>query len=563
MRRSSTSGPRSAQRAPGSCSYGIPTLPPFTQRIPPTTRSICECVWPARTTSASTPSRIAASRSSGVTSVTISVSLAGVPWQRSTRPSPSISTSAVGRQRGDPLELRVAEPVGAPGRVLAFARDHHPLAVPVDLDQAVVEPGEQVEALAPGTVPRPCRRRRGRGRRPATSGSASTASSAGRFPWTSKRAATRTQPMMTPSDLPRRALVVGLARSGRAAALALAARGVEVVATDRDEELDAGRLRAAGVEVRLGADDPALLDGVDLLVKSPGVPAEAPLVAAARERAVPVWSEVELAYRFLPGNPVLGVTGTNGKTTTTELLGAIFRAAGRPVEVAGNVGRPLSAVADPDPEAWVVAELSSFQLEDIEAFRATVGVLLNVTPDHLDRHGSLDGLHGRQAPALREPDGRGRRRRPARVPGRAGCRAPRRVRARRRAPRRAAPAGDAQPRERRRRDRRRARRGHSRRGDRRGPPHVRRRSAPARAGRRGRRRPLRERLEGDEPRGGRARADRLRPDPAHPRRLPQGRVVRLPRPRRPRARRAARVSDRRVRAGDRGRARPRERPVRR
>ena len=195
---------------------------------------------------------------------------------------------------------------------------------------------------------------------------------------------------MTPSDLPRRALVVGLARSGRAAALALAARGVEVVAADRDEELDTGRLRAAGVEVRLGADDPALLDGVDLLVKSPGVPAEAPLVAAARERAVPIWSEVELAYRFLRGNPVLGVTGTNGKTTTTELLGAIFRAAGRPVEVAGNVGRPLSTVADPDPDAWVVAELSSFQLEDIDAFRATVGVLLSVTPDHLDRHGSLE-----------------------------------------------------------------------------------------------------------------------------------------------------------------------------
>jgi UDP-N-acetylmuramoylalanine--D-glutamate ligase len=196
--------------------------------------------------------------------------------------------------------------------------------------------------------------------------------------------------MMTPSDLPRRALVLGLARSGRAAALALAARGVEVVAADRDEELDAGRLRAAGVEVRLGADDPASLDGVDLLVKSPGVPAEAPLVAAARERAVPVWSEVELGYRFLPGNPVLGVTGTNGKTTTTELLGAIFRAAGRPVEVAGNVGRPLTTVVDPDPDAWVVAELSSFQLEDVDSFRAAVGVLLNVTPDHLDRHGSME-----------------------------------------------------------------------------------------------------------------------------------------------------------------------------
>jgi UDP-N-acetylmuramoylalanine--D-glutamate ligase len=196
---------------------------------------------------------------------------------------------------------------------------------------------------------------------------------------------------MTPDfSPPRRALVLGLARSGQAAALALAARGVEVVAADRNEELDTGRLRGAGVEVRLGADDPASLDGVDLLVKSPGVPAESPLVAAARQRAVPVWSEVELGYRLLPGNPILGVTGTNGKTTTTELLGAIFRAAGRPVEVAGNVGRPLSAVVDPDPAAWIVTELSSFQLEDIERFRAQVGVLLNVTPDHLDRHGSLE-----------------------------------------------------------------------------------------------------------------------------------------------------------------------------
>jgi UDP-N-acetylmuramoylalanine--D-glutamate ligase len=105
---------------------------------------------------------------------------------------------------------------------------------------------------------------------------------------------------------------------------------------------------------------------------------------------VPVWSEVELGYRFLPGNPVLGVTGTNGKTTTTELLGAIFRVAGRPVEVAGNVGRPLTTVVDPDPDAWVVAELSSFQLEDVDSFRAAVGVLLNVTPDHLDRHGSME-----------------------------------------------------------------------------------------------------------------------------------------------------------------------------
>ena len=196
--------------------------------------------------------------------------------------------------------------------------------------------------------------------------------------------------MIADSDLPRRALVVGLARSGGAAALALVRHGVAVRATDRDEELDAGRLRELGVEVRLGADDPALLDGVDLIVKSPGVPAEAPLVAGARERGVPVWSEVELGARLLP-NPILGVTGTNGKTTTAELLGAIFRAAGEPVEVAGNVGRPLTSLDRSTREdAWIVCELSSFQLEDVDRFHAAIGVLLNLTPDHLDRHGSLE-----------------------------------------------------------------------------------------------------------------------------------------------------------------------------
>jgi UDP-N-acetylmuramoylalanine--D-glutamate ligase len=188
----------------------------------------------------------------------------------------------------------------------------------------------------------------------------------------------------------RRALVVGLARSGRAAAVALARRGVEVVAFDRDEELDAGRLRRAGVEVRLGAEDPALADGVDLLVKSPGVPAETPLVRAAREQGVPVWSEVELGFRLL-ASPLVGVTGTNGKTTTVELLGAIFRTAGRDVEVAGNVGRPLTGLDRVLLEGtWVVCELSSFQLEDVETLRPRVAVLLNLAPDHLDRHGTFD-----------------------------------------------------------------------------------------------------------------------------------------------------------------------------
>jgi UDP-N-acetylmuramoylalanine--D-glutamate ligase len=149
----------------------------------------------------------------------------------------------------------------------------------------------------------------------------------------------------------RRVLVVGLARSGKAAAEALVAEGATVVGFDRDEALQAGRLRELGVEVHLGREEETLLQGIDLVVKSPGVPGETLLVQVARERAVPVWSEIELGARLLP-NPILGVTGTNGKTTTTELLGAVFRAAGRPAEVAGNVGRPLtSLVGGGSPDA--------------------------------------------------------------------------------------------------------------------------------------------------------------------------------------------------------------------
>jgi len=168
-----------------------------------------------------------------------------------------------------------------------------------------------------------------------------------------------------------RALVYGLARSGVAAAAALEARGDEVVRVDRDNE-----------------DDLDLLRDVDLLVKSPGVPGERPLVVAARERGIPVWSEVELGWRLLAPRPFVGVTGTNGKTTTTELLGAIFRAAGRPVAVAGNVGTPLSGIVAPE-DAWIVCELSSFQLEDVHEFTCEVAVLLNLEPDHLDRHGTF------------------------------------------------------------------------------------------------------------------------------------------------------------------------------
>jgi UDP-N-acetylmuramoylalanine--D-glutamate ligase len=192
--------------------------------------------------------------------------------------------------------------------------------------------------------------------------------------------------------LPPRALVVGLARSGRAAASALARRGVHVVAADSSLDADAGRLGELGVELRLGTEEEALLEGVDLVVKSPGVPAESGLVAGARLRGIPVWSEVELGYRLLPtGARVIGVTGTNGKTTTTELLGAIFRADGRPVEVAGNVGRALTDAAEAAAEGtWIVCELSSFQLEDVQTLACDVAVLLNLEPDHLDRHGTFD-----------------------------------------------------------------------------------------------------------------------------------------------------------------------------
>ena len=170
--------------------------------------------------------------------------------------------------------------------------------------------------------------------------------------------------------LPGSALVLGLARSGQAARAALERRGVRVVGADRELGND---------------DDVSLLDGTELLVKSPGVPAEAVLVVEARLRGIPVWSELELGSRVLE-NPLVAVTGTNGKTTTSELLGAMLGA-----PVAGNVGVALSELDGAvEPGSWVVVEASSFQLEDIDTFRPRVAVLLNLEPDHLDRHGSLE-----------------------------------------------------------------------------------------------------------------------------------------------------------------------------
>lgn len=189
----------------------------------------------------------------------------------------------------------------------------------------------------------------------------------------------------------RRALVVGLGRSGQAAALALARRGTEVRAVDRSAGVEAGRLAVPGVEVVLGTEEEELLEDIQVVVKSPGVPAEAPLVVAAHAREIPIWSEIELGFRLLPGNPLVGVTGTKGKTTTVRLLGAIFAAARREAVLAGNEHRPLSEVAaEIEAGTWIVCELSSFQLEDVHTLACEIAVLLNLEPDHLDRHASFD-----------------------------------------------------------------------------------------------------------------------------------------------------------------------------
>jgi UDP-N-acetylmuramoylalanine--D-glutamate ligase len=181
-------------------------------------------------------------------------------------------------------------------------------------------------------------------------------------------------------------LVVGLARSGTAAAQALLARGESVIGTDR-----------AGLRPPEGAE--TALDGLEALtragcvVKSPGVPASEPLIMAARERGVPVLGELELAWRLLQ-NDFIAVTGTNGKTTTVALLGAMHDAAGVPAVVAGNVGRAVSLLAVPPalaPGVTIICEASSFQLEDTLEFAPRAAVLLNIAPDHLDRHGDMAG----------------------------------------------------------------------------------------------------------------------------------------------------------------------------
>ena len=189
-----------------------------------------------------------------------------------------------------------------------------------------------------------------------------------------------------------RYLVAGLRRSGIGACEAIARvwPDAEILAADAGTDMDVSRLEALGIEARLGVDV-APVEGLTALVKSPGIPREAAQVAAARAAGVPVWSEVELAARMMPENPIAGVTGTNGKTTTTQLVGAMLQAGGLDAEVAGNVGRPLTDLPGRVPAAtWIACELSSFQLEDIDTLRCRTAVILNLTPDHLDRHGTME-----------------------------------------------------------------------------------------------------------------------------------------------------------------------------
>jgi UDP-N-acetylmuramoylalanine--D-glutamate ligase len=185
-------------------------------------------------------------------------------------------------------------------------------------------------------------------------------------------------------------LVVGLARSGVAAALALRARGEEVAGVDVGAPAGTESLVRAGVELHLGEEGLGLLERVRTVIKSPGVPGRAPVIASALERGLPVLGELELAWRMLQ-NEFIAVTGTNGKTTTVELIGHIHREAGLAVAVAGNVGIAASSlVGAVNAEATIVCEVSSFQLEDTRAFAPEAAVLLNITPDHLDRHDTFE-----------------------------------------------------------------------------------------------------------------------------------------------------------------------------
>ena len=194
----------------------------------------------------------------------------------------------------------------------------------------------------------------------------------------------------TRSDLPEGPwLVCGLARSGQSAAAALVARGERVIGIDASSPEGASALSESGVEVHLDTGGEEFVSQVTGVVKSPGVPNSAPAVRAARELGVPVLGELELGWRMTSGQ-VIAVTGTNGKTTTTELIGHLLRESGEDCSVVGNVGTPISSVVGTEAALkTLVVEASSFQLEDSVGFAPEVAVLLNLGADHIDRHGTV------------------------------------------------------------------------------------------------------------------------------------------------------------------------------
>jgi UDP-N-acetylmuramoylalanine--D-glutamate ligase len=193
----------------------------------------------------------------------------------------------------------------------------------------------------------------------------------------------------SPRDQAPKVLVIGAGKSGVASANFLAARGERVVLNDSAAEPALPLPLDEKVERAFGRDDFALLDGVTTIVISPGVPLTIPLLQRASERAIPIVGEIELAWRHLQGT-VIAITGSNGKSTTTALIGEILKVAGRQPIVAGNIGEPLIAALDPDRPRTYVLELSSFQLETVDTFHANVALLLNVTPDHMDRYPTFD-----------------------------------------------------------------------------------------------------------------------------------------------------------------------------
>jgi UDP-N-acetylmuramoylalanine--D-glutamate ligase len=197
-------------------------------------------------------------------------------------------------------------------------------------------------------------------------------------------------------------VVVGAGASGRAAASLLVTRGARVTLADTAAALDvAPHLAAEGVSLALGPHDPALFAAADLLVVSPGVPLDQPAIRAARDRGVPVIGELELAFRWLAGR-VIAITGTKGKSTTTTLAARMLAEAGVDAPAGGNLGVPLSAqVAGSRPDTWHVVEVSSFQLETTDLFHPRVAVLLNLTPDHLDRHGTFEAYRDAKARIFR------------------------------------------------------------------------------------------------------------------------------------------------------------------